>query len=363
MTWSAMMRSLQREPAQRWGKSAEFLHSATHFRDLLLRERMRSDRSRSEFALVVFTLPAETASGIQFLMRLQSRLRATDHAGFMDGARVGVILWNTAAPGADEFLESISLICDGHPPAHELYVYPHHDAADDSNDSDRGGGLGDGPASAVATRPVKAVESLFVRPLPVWKRCVDVVGAVFGLIVLSPLLLATAIAIRLTSPGPIVFRQRRAGLGGKPFVMWKFRSMYQDAEARQAALRHLSEQDGPAFKIKNDPRITPIGRFIRKTSIDELPQLWNVLRGEMSLVGPRPLPVGESAQCSGWERRRLEVSPGLTCIWQVHGKSRVTFTEWMRMDLRYIRARSLVHDLWLVLQTVFGLLFRRSHQC
>src|SRR5262249_28347556 len=156
-----------------------------------------------------------------------------------------------------------------------------------------------------------------------------------------------AIAIKLTSRGPVLFKQWRTGRGGRPFLIWKFRTMGVDAEARKAELAQLNEQDGPAFKIRNDPRITRLGRILRKTSLHELPQLWNVLRGDMSLVGPRPLPCAEADSCEGWQRRRLEVMPGITCIWQVWGRSSVSFADWVRMDVRYIRSHSLYQDVLL----------------
>jgi lipopolysaccharide/colanic/teichoic acid biosynthesis glycosyltransferase len=169
-----------------------------------------------------------------------------------------------------------------------------------------------------------------------------------------------AALIKLTSTGPVIFAQPRAGLGGKPFMIYKFRTMCVGAEAQQAMLRAKNEQDGPAFKIKDDPRVTTIGKFLRKTSIDELPQLWNVLLGDMTLVGPRPLPVKESDACEGWQRRRLDVTPGLTCIWQVKGRSRVSFAEWVRMDVAYIRRRTFWHDLVILAQTVPAVLLRRG---
>ncbi len=134
--------------------------------------------------------------------------------------------------------------------------------------------------------------------------------------------------------------------------------MVVNADAMKASLRQLSEQDGPAFKLKNDPRVTPIGRILRRTCVDELPQLWNVLRGDMSIVGPRPMCSKEARHCARWESRRFDVTPGLTCIWQVYGGTKVTFTEWMRMDLRYVGSRSLLHDVNLVVRTVPSVILR-----
>lgn len=215
----------------------------------------------------------------------------------------------------------------------------------------------DPPIAAVTIKPLN---DLFRQPLPWWKRALDIAVSGSAIIALSPIMAAAALAIRLDSPGPVVFRQQRAGIAGRPFTIFKFRTMCVDAEAKQRALKKFSEQDGPAFKIKNDPRITRIGRFLRKTSIDELPQLFNILNGTMTLVGPRPLPMHEAEACRGWHAARHDVTPGLTCIWQVHGRSRVKFEEWMRMDMRYARKRSLWRDLKLVLSTVPAVLLRRG---
>jgi lipopolysaccharide/colanic/teichoic acid biosynthesis glycosyltransferase len=144
------------------------------------------------------------------------------------------------------------------------------------------------------------------------------------------------------------------------FRIYKLRTMHVDAHEYQAALRAYSEQDGPAFKMADDPRTTWIGRYLRSTSLDELPQLWNVLRGEMSLVGPRPLPTEESLLCVPWQRRRLAVVPGLTCLWQVRGRSTVAFADWMRMDLEYLRRRSLVYDAFLLIWTVPSIVLSRG---
>ncbi len=184
------------------------------------------------------------------------------------------------------------------------------------------------------------------------KRGIDLLGAAALLVVLSPLLLATAAAIRLTDGGPVLFRQERVGRYGRRFTMYKFRSMVPDAEQRQSALAHLNEMSGPAFKLAADPRITTVGRWLRRSSIDELPQLWNVLRGEMSLVGPRPPLPGEVARYLRWQRRRLSMKPGLTCIWQVSGRNHLDFDTWIRLDLEYIDNWSLGLDLKLLMRTI-----------
>ena len=201
-------------------------------------------------------------------------------------------------------------------------------------------------------RPVHSLEEVLVAPTPLWKRSMDVLGAGTALVLLSPLFLALALLVRLSSPGPIIFRQQRVGAGGNPFTFYKFRSMYVDAEARKAALMAQNEADGPVFKIKNDPRVTPIGRVLRRYSLDELPQIWNVLKGDMSLVGPRPPTLDEVPNYAGWQRQRLRLKGGLTCTWQVSGRSDVSFEEWMRMDARYAQQRGLKTDLTLILRTV-----------
>lgn len=195
---------------------------------------------------------------------------------------------------------------------------------------------------------------LFVR------RCIDFVIAAALLLMLWPLLLAIAIGIKATSPGPVLFRQKRCGLHGRAFTFLKFRSMQVGAEDLKQSLAPYNEMDGPAFKMTNDPRVTPIGNFLRRTSLDELPQLWNILRGDMSFVGPRPAVIEEVRQYEPWQRRRLSMPPGLTCLWQVSGRSDLTFEEWMRLDLEYIDNWSLWLDLKIALRTVPAVLFRRG---
>jgi exopolysaccharide biosynthesis polyprenyl glycosylphosphotransferase len=183
------------------------------------------------------------------------------------------------------------------------------------------------------------------------KRGFDILSSAIALWLLTPLFVVVTVLIKLTSRGPVLFRQTRAGLHGRPFRMLKFRTMAVNAEAMKAALEKQNEMDGPVFKMKKDPRITPIGRFLRKFSIDELPQLINVLRGDMSVVGPRPPVPSEVAKYDSWQRRRLSVRPGLTCIWQVSGRNEISFEQWMYMDLQYIDNWSFSKDIELILKT------------
>jgi lipopolysaccharide/colanic/teichoic acid biosynthesis glycosyltransferase len=355
------------------------------------RETARADRNGAQFALVLFRARSkdrQSLSTIRLAKTILRRVRATDDVGWYDDRHLAALLPDTAPTGAWRFAEQVcTLVSVKAPrPLCSVYSYPTLWFKGDQTPESI---VQDGDAAAFTAAPaedsrkglenliptflenvnghpqtpppvVHAVESLLLKPLPWWKRAVDIAGAATGMVMLSPIMAVTCCAIKLTSHGPIIFTQNRAGLGGKPFKIYKFRTMCKDAEAQQDALRKLSEQDGPAFKIKNDPRITPIGKFLRKTSIDELPQLLNVLKGDMTLVGPRPLPMDQSEQCIGWHRRRLDVTPGLTCIWQVKGRSQVSFSEWVRMDVAYIRRRTLLHDLRIMLQTIPAVLLRRG---
>jgi len=189
------------------------------------------------------------------------------------------------------------------------------------------------------------------------KRAVDIVISALGLIIFSPLFLLVIIMIKITSSGPVFFKQERSGLNGRNFILYKFRTMYKDAEKRLSELRTLNEMNGPVFKIKRDPRITPLGRVLRKFSIDELPQLFNVLAGHMSLIGPRPPIPEEVEQYEPWQRRRLSMRPGLTCLWQINGRNRVDFDEWMKLDLEYLDNWSLWLDFKILVKTIPVVLF------
>lgn len=192
------------------------------------------------------------------------------------------------------------------------------------------------------------------------KRTMDIFGSSIGLIILSPLLLIIAITVKIESKGPLIFAQERVGLNGKMFKMYKFRSMVVNAEELKSKLHEQNEMDGPMFKMKEDPRVTKVGKFIRKTSLDELPQLVNVLKGEMSLVGPRPSLPKEVEQFQDWMLTRLSVKPGLTCYWQVSGRNDIEFEDWMKLDVKYVKERNTFVDIKLILKT-FGVLFGDEH--
>ena len=209
------------------------------------------------------------------------------------------------------------------------------------------------PMLSFSSAPTDEVALLF-------KRAFDVLSSAVAVLLLSPAFIATAIAVKLDSPGPVFFRQTRVGRNGRPFKMLKFRSMHSDAEGRLESLRAQNEASGPVFKMRNDPRVTRVGAFIRRTSLDELPQFLNVLSGEMSIVGPRPPVPAEVKQYQRWQRRRLSVKPGITCTWQVSGRSNISFDQWMRLDLEYIDTWSLWQDLQICFRTVPAVLLSRG---
>jgi len=327
------------------------------FRREAARERLRAERSNNQLAILVIELPADRRRkrDFDFLYGvLSERLRITDTAGKLADGRVAVLFPDTRKAGA---WKVASDICDHYPLGHErpdceVFLYPDENTTGTDEPQPR--------ARQPRESQITPLESLFATPTPMLKRGIDIVGAIAGLILTAPLMVILAALIKITSPGPVFFSQWREGHGGRLFRIYKLRTMCVDADEYQQSLRPLSEQDGPAFKMSNDPRTTWIGQFLRRTSLDELPQFWNVLVGDMSLVGPRPLPTRESLECLPWQRQRLWVAPGLTCIWQVKGRNTVSFVEWMRMDLAYVRRRTLFGDLKLLLTTGPSIVFTKG---
>lgn len=361
------------------------------FERVFQRERALAERGARHFSLVVFEPANEEHRSILRLTRaIAGRLRESDVLGRLDERRFAVILSATDARGAWVFADRVmyDLSRDYLPSDVRVYSDTDEEAVEVPADATLEGaetgepsgqalseamvaeltrlvtdardaldGKPDGRPDTItnvrddAGRDVHDIEQLFVRPTPPLKRALDVVGSAALLLALSPLLLTIALLVRFSSPGPILFRQQRAGVGGVPFTFYKFRSMYIDAEERKRELAAANEADGPVFKMKNDPRVTAVGRFIRRYSLDELPQLWNVLKGDMSLVGPRPPTLDEVPAYERWHRRRLHLKGGLTCHWQVSGRSDVSFEEWMRMDARYSREAHIGTDIGLIAKT------------
>jgi lipopolysaccharide/colanic/teichoic acid biosynthesis glycosyltransferase len=368
---------------------AEKVLTIEAFRFEIEKEISRSNRRQvgPEFAIIRFPDVSPALSQVDLaavVARLRERIRISDSIGWLDSnpIELAVLLPETSEDGALTLANELCvLLSDENPIDSEVSMFPADDSlrVPDVDDDDEGnmGSPMDAPKngesvsqevhdgsqsnSSFASRRVSD-SSMFFRssPTPWWKRTVDVVGAGGGLIALSPVFLVAAIAIKASSKGPVFFRQMREGKDGKVFGILKFRTMVVDAEAQQDSLRGQNEQDGPAFKIENDPRITATGKYLRKSCVDELPQLVNVLLGQMSLVGPRPLPVGESHGCAAWQRARLTVLPGLTCIWQAHGGRDVKFEEWMRMDLEYIKKRGFWFDTKLIVETALLALLHRG---
>ncbi|MEM9883050.1 MAG: sugar transferase [Planctomycetota bacterium] len=361
---------------------------------VLERERTRADRTGRPLSMVLLGCDGRTAGRadtelIVELMRMRGRI--TDEFGRFDRRTGYAVLPDTPAAGGRRFAELVREQLRRRGLRTSFAVYQYHPSKPTQargrgpDDRDRkpptGGRRVGASRPSITFRPVddprprrkqtvamtrRAVDAVgdlgpvLARGLPWWKRGTDL--AVAGTLVLGlwPMMVAIAVAIRLDSPGPAIFRQQRSGLAGRPFEIFKFRTMIADAEAKRDALLRINEQDGPAFKIRADPRVTRVGAVLRKTSLDELPQLLNILRGEMTLVGPRPLPVHEAEACAAWQRRRHDVTPGLTCIWQVWGRSGVTFDQWCRMDLRYRNRRTPRHDLWIMLCTVPAVIKQRG---
>ncbi len=354
-------RKLHAQVLRRSGTSdLDFFLDDEEFRFAAECERMRVDRNGSILSLLLIRLSESHSadSDVAFLSRvLEGRLRTTDTPGRLDDGQIAVLLPDTPAEGAWKLATDISEVYPPGPsrPECDVLVYPHRSRPRQEEFSQE-----ELEQETTEVAGETSGEFFFAQAMPRWKRAIDVFGSVVGLLISSPLILCSAAAVKFTSYGPVFFRQEREGLGGKRFLIWKLRTMANGAEQKQHELRALSHQDGPAFKMKRDPRITRVGRFLRWSSIDELPQFWNVLKGDMSLVGPRPLPTEESQACTGWQRRRLEVNPGITCIWQVNGRGQVRFDDWVRMDLHYIHRYSFWEDLRLLLSTLPALLLHKG---
>src|SRR3990172_9343952 len=339
------------------------IHSSDAFRAVLERERSRSERTGQIFSLVIFGFNSGNGTGTEMLARLGNditrKIRKSDEVGWYDENRIGTILIGTSAEGAWQFIEIIKkrivevepdLICT-------VYSYPSpcihsnvhgEDTKDQQTPSEHKMSFNAKANSSTVLpdngKSVERLDILFARPIPIWKRLVDFFWALLFMILLSPLFLLIALFIKIVSPGPVFYRQERIGYLGRPFTFWKFRTMHanNDGTGHKRYLSHLIEGDAPMAKLDDgrDPRIIPFGKFLRYSCLDELPQLINVLRGDMSLVGPRPCLPYEADMYLRWHTRRFDTVPGMTGLWQVSGKNRLTFKEMIRLDIRYSRKMS-----------------------
>lgn len=346
------------------------IYSPAVLQALLRHERSRADRDKSEFSLIVFDVSRIVAngSGIQQVTRqIRDRMRSIDEVGWIDERNIGVLLPATNLEGGGNFA---SRICETTPVSSSMpwkaYSYPAHwfpgGNGSFSNGSQKLGETGENRACFDDT-----FGRAFCHRIPAWKRCIDIFGSVTVIILLSPLLLLVPLYIKLVSRGKIFFMQKRVGYRGRIFTFIKFRTMHanNDTSFHRQYLKELIKSDKPMEKLDcgRDPRIIPGGRILRKFCIDELPQLFNVLRGDMSLVGPRPCIPYEAEEFLRWHAHRFDILPGMTGLWQVSGKNKLSFEQMIRLDISYMNRMSPLLDvkvLFLTIPAIAGMVLEAS---
>ncbi len=357
-------------------KIFNIVYSTRDFSSIIHRERDRSDRTGQGFSLVIFEVGngKNRSDSVRNLVPiLTHRIRSTDAIGWFEDGRIGVILPHTTTESAWKFVANVRNAFNGNVPTDcVVYAYPSSWIPGDEKfppqDSrsrrnipgpeqiDSSGSRSSCLPPADRTRPIDALEPYVLFQIPLWKRAIDIAGSVLALTLLSPLLLAVPILIKIVSPGPVLFRQDRVGYRGKVFTIWKFRTMHVNADAtpHRDYVQGLINNEKIMTKLDNgkDRRIIPFGNLLRATGIDELPQLINVFLGDMSLVGPRPCLSYEVQEYSPWQMRRFDAVPGLTGLWQVSGKNRTTFKEMMRLDIGYAKKRAFRLDMIIFLKTI-----------
>jgi lipopolysaccharide/colanic/teichoic acid biosynthesis glycosyltransferase len=360
-------------------KSEKRIFSEKAFQQNLERERARSDRYGGMFSMLIFEM--KSSNGKQPKLRtlveiVLNRVRPTDEVGWFETTSLGVLLPSTTREGALKLADDICqmiLAQNQHTPNFEVYTYP-SEKVKKINKKSRNRffrenecvikGLSEIQKTDKSVGDCKrlalGLQPLFRKKWPVWKRGIDILGSLLGILILSPLFLIIAILIKFVSPGPILFKQRRIGYLGQPFTMLKFRTMEVNADKtiHEDHVTELIQNGKPLQKMDaEDTRIFPIGKFLRLTGIDELPQLINILLGQMSLVGPRPELPCSLKYCEPWHVRRFETKPGLSGLWQISGKTKTTFNEMMRLDINYIKKRSFWLDILIILKTVPTIFF------
>lgn len=352
------------------------VHSAEKFASILNRERDRTDRTGQEFHMVVFKTGSDSlksAAARNLVTILTERIHSTDDIGWLEDGRIAATLPHTLTDGAWKFVDNVRRAYPGGapPPECAVYAYPSSWITKADGNSPQAPSAGNGTPSPPDipspemefsgveagdhARPLEELGSHFLRPIPCGKRVFDIVGSLTAMILLSPLALLISLLIKIVSPGPVFFRQERVGYLGKGFTLWKFRTMHVNADTtmHQKHLLELMTSGKELTKLDNaeDPRIIPFGSLLRMTGIDELPQLLNVLLGEMSLIGPRPCLAYEVREYLPWQMRRFDILPGLTGLWQVSGKNRTTFKEMMRLDVGYAKKPAFLLDVKIFLMT------------
>ena len=340
------------------------IYSRRQMDNLIMYEKTRSDRRGTSLSLVLFDTSILRRRGARkFVEEVLTVVRTTDHVGWFGKSSLAVLLPETDRGGAEVFLRHATELSRPSWIGAELYTYP--EMWLESQDHDNGNGSGHAGSNGNGHRPNgnhRADEKVrdftrvnFARETPRWKRVLDITGAGLGLIALAPLFAFVSVWIKVVSPGPVIFRQKRVGMGRKEFTFFKFRTMHvnNDESYHAQHARSFISGDRTMDKLdEEDPRIIFGGRVLRKTAIDEFPQLINILRGEMSLVGPRPCIPYEAEEYHRWHTGRFSILPGLTGLWQVSGKNKLTFQQMIRLDIAYEKRRSLWLDLWIILATL-----------
>jgi exopolysaccharide biosynthesis polyprenyl glycosylphosphotransferase len=338
----------------RRGKPQNTLLSADQIQIVLQRERLRADRNGACFSILTlsFRRHSHERDVTRVARIIQTRIRVTDDAGHLGPEQIAVVLPETPAKGAWKLADDVCRFLPSNleRPKREVYEYP--------------SGCGREDGVSASDHKARPMHELIVEPLPMWKRALDVGGASTAIIVAAPLMLLVALLIKWQSPGPALYQHERIGRHQRRFKVWKFRTMVCNADvmlkAYLAACPQRREEWNREHKLKDDPRITPIGRWLRTTSIDEIPQLWNVLRGEMSLVGPRPIVSAEICKYADKFGLYCNVLPGITGLWQISGRNDTTYAERVELDSYYARNWSLWLDLNILVKTVRVVLLRRG---
>jgi lipopolysaccharide/colanic/teichoic acid biosynthesis glycosyltransferase len=340
------------------------IYSREEFLDVLKRERLRTHRNGVPFSLLIFWTVVDSGRNKIFenLVRVMlPRVRETDEVGWYSDYKIGLFLPDTPPEGARMLAKQIiEMTGEDNQLLYELQSYPKEADSKVAEDAEMTAQTGDEKSRPDDDENSVGIESseideIFAPPIPAWKRGLDILGAGLGLVILFPVFLFIGAFIKVVSPGPVFFKQVRVGFRKKAFTCWKFRTMEVEADTtvHKKHLQELIKNENESMqKLDNvDPRIIPFGRILRKSGLDELPQLINILLGDMSLVGPRPCTVYEASEYRIWQHRRFDTKPGLTGLWQVSGKNKTSFVEMMRLDIGYAISKSLLKDLWILIRT------------